>query len=429
VSASTLGHGFSLGDAGNYAIIAFSPSTFNASSKSPIVGSVGLGASCGVGTVQLNNDKITGNLVSTGNAPSNPGGTVTGTIIANNTTLASDISTLKSLSATLANETGTTERITSGTTIAATSGVLDSMGDYVFTITQWANNLTISGTGSNNVVLNFAGGVTPNIDNVTLIGGITANQVLFNDQNTTTITATSGDTFNGTLLAANAIIDVTGGTVNGQLYGGASGQTFSYVSGATLTAPANTISTTTISTVSASDSTEVQVLGNNSSITTNGTAPTGSLCSLYGTADKLEFIYNASNTVSVGTAGIGTETGMNSASTAFLEITNSNNPFASNAQVYVEGEMQSGEKFYADATLNQLTNTPIAAPNNTFDTSAGANIFAYVFTSQSAFQSDATPLQTMTYNASGTQAMHLGDQIGSMTLVGYVGTNGGHLVS
>ena len=45
VTASTLGQGYSLGDAGNYGIIAFAPSQFKAASNSPINGNVGLGAS------------------------------------------------------------------------------------------------------------------------------------------------------------------------------------------------------------------------------------------------------------------------------------------------------------------------------------------------------------------------------------------------
>ena len=35
----------------------------------------------------------------------------------------------------------------------------------------------------------------------------------------------------------------------------------------------------------------------------------------------------------------------------------------------------------------------------------------------------------MSYNTSGSQQMHLGDVIGSLTVVGYVGSSGGHLVT
>ncbi|MFL5285804.1 MAG: hypothetical protein ACJ8AW_33715 [Rhodopila sp.] len=69
------------------------------------------------------------------------------------------------------------------------------------------------------------------------------------------------------------------------------------------------------------------------------------------------------------------------------------------------------------------------APNNHFSTVPGADIYAYVFKSQSDFLTHASPVQTMVYNTSGSQAMHLGDQIGSLSLIGYVGAKGGHLVS
>jgi hypothetical protein len=52
-----------------------------------------------------------------------------------------------------------------------------------------------------------------------------------------------------------------------------------------------------------------------------------------------------------------------------------------------------------------------------------------VFNSQADFQNHASPLQTIAYNTSGSQAMLLGDQIGSLSVVGYIGKNGGHLVS
>jgi hypothetical protein len=35
----------------------------------------------------------------------------------------------------------------------------------------------------------------------------------------------------------------------------------------------------------------------------------------------------------------------------------------------------------------------------------------------------------MAYNTSGSQAMHLGDTIGSLSVIGFVGANGGHLAA
>jgi hypothetical protein len=433
VTASTLCKGFSLGDAANYGIIAFNPGSFRASSNDPIAGNVGIGGSyCSTPTVSLNCDKITGKLVATGNTPCSTGGTVTGGVTGHSSTLSADIAALDSLSCTLGKETGKSVALVSGMTINATSGVLDSAGNYVFTITQWANNITINGDGSHNVVLNVSSCVTPILENVKLTGGLTANQVLFNDQYCDTINGVSGTTFNATMLAPNAVFAVNGVTVNGHLYGGADGQTFSLSCGATLNTPANTATTTPpIGTVTATDSKEVQVLSSNSCISVDGCAPTGSLSTLYGTAQKLEFTYNSGNTVSLKQiqAGMACVSGSNSNQMAFIEISNNSNPFASNAAIYFEGEVVSGEKIFADATLNQLTNTLVAAPNNHFSTVAGADICAYVFNSQSDFLAHASPLQTMVYNTSGSQAMHLGDQIGSLSLIGYVGTTGGHLVS
>ena len=301
----------------------------------------------------------------------------------------------------------------------------------MFTITKWANNITINGDGTHDVVLNFATGIVPNLDNVTLTGGITANEVLFNYTGSSTITGTSGDTFNGIVLAPNAVFNVSQSvTINGDLYGGTSGQAFTFSGGAKLNAQAGKTGGTTSTTVTASDTKEVQVLSSNSPITLNGSTPTGSLSSLYGSAEKIEFQYSPSNTVSTKTLGIGVEAGSNSNAMAFIVISNNgSNPFASGATIYFEGEVQTGEKIFADATLNQLTNTPIAAPNNKFSTAAGSDIFAYVFGSQSAFQSATAPIQEMSYNTSGSQAMYLNDQIASLKVVGYVGTSGGHLVS
>jgi hypothetical protein len=122
-----------------------------------------------------------------------------------------------------------------------------------------------------------------------------------------------------------------------------------------------------------------------------------------------------------------TVTGTNSNTMAFMQISNNANPFASGASIYFEGEVTSGEKIYADATTNVLTNMAIAGGH--FSTTAGADVFAYVFANQAAFQAGAAPVQTMAYNTSGSQAMHLGDTIGSLSVIGFVGANGGHLAA
>jgi hypothetical protein len=176
-------------------------------------------------------------------------------------------------------------------------------------------------------------------------------------------------------------------------------------------------------TVTASDTKEVEILGGNSNVSLDGSVPTGVLSSLYGSAKTLEFVYNPGNTVSLGQSqtGMASVTGSNSLNTAYMVIEN-----AAGTQIYFEGEVTAGELIYADASLNPLTNTPIA--NGQFSTTAGASIVAQVFTSQAAFQGGAAATQTDTYNTSGSQAMHLGDTVGSLTLDGYIGKTGGHIV-
>ena len=187
--------------------------------------------------------------------------------------------------------------------------------------------------------------------------------------------------------------------------------------------------TSTGATVTATDTKEVQVLGCNSNVSVGGTAPTGSLSATYGTAQTLEFTYKPGNTVSLKQvqAGLASVTGTNGASMAFMEISNNANPYASGAAIYFRGEVTSGEKIFADATTNVLTNTAIAGGH--FSSIAGSDIYAAVFSSQQAFLQGAAPVQTMAYNTSGSQAMHIGDTIGSLSVVGYVGAKGGHLIA
>ena len=184
-------------------------------------------------------------------------------------------------------------------------------------------------------------------------------------------------------------------------------------------------------TVTATDTAEVMILNNNTNVTVDGAAPTASLSAVYGGARTLEFTYNPSNVVALKQVqtGMAMVTGSNTATTAFVLISNKNAPYATGATTYFQGTVKTGEKVFADATLNSLTNTPVAAANAHFDTTAGADVYAYVFASQAAFLAGQAPLQGIAYNASGSQAMHIGDQIGSLTLSGYVGTNGGYLTN
>ncbi len=74
-----------------------------------------------------------------------------------------------------------------------------------------------------------------------------------------------------------------------------------------------------------------------------------------------------------------------------------------------------------------MTGAAITGAGSHFATAAGSQLYAEVFTSQQAFLANAAPVQTLAYGTAGQ--MHLGDAVGSLKLVGYVGTTGGHLVS
>jgi hypothetical protein len=182
-------------------------------------------------------------------------------------------------------------------------------------------------------------------------------------------------------------------------------------------------------TVTGSDTAEIIVLGSPNKVSVNGTTPTGSLTTLYGKAQTLELTYNPGNTVATKTVSIGVSTGSNSNAMAFIAISNNANPTASGAQIYFEGEVASGQKLYADASINLQTNTANTGAAAFMSTVAGHGIVVDIYTSQAAFLAGAAPVQVDTYNTSGSQTMQLNDKIGSVTLVGYVGATGGHLTT
>ncbi|MGC8524869.1 MAG: DUF7467 domain-containing protein, partial [Acidibrevibacterium sp.] len=201
----------------------------------------------------------------------------------------------------------------------------------------------------------------------------------------------------------------------------------------TVTATATTGTASTSTTVTASDTKEIQLLSANSDITVGGTAPTGNLASLYGTAQTLEFTYNPGDTVSLasGSTALASVSGANSQSLAFMEISNNANPFASGSQIYFEGSVTTGENIYADAALNPLTNIANTGASSHFSTTPGAETYAFIFGSQADFAAGDAPIQTMAYDTSGASphGMNLGDTIGSLKLAGYIGDQGGHLVA
>jgi hypothetical protein len=240
----------------------------------------------------------------------------------------------------------------------------------------------------------------------------------------------SGSNFNGGYGGGGYGNNCGGATNGGGCGNSGSGSCAQTQVGASGVADTVTVTGTTGgTTVTASDTAEIIVLGSPNAVSVNGTSPTGSLTTLYGKAQTLEFTYNPGNTVATKTVSIGASTGSNSNAMAFIAISNNANPNAPGAQIYFEGTVASGQKLYADAAINSLTNAANSGSAAYMSTVAGHGIVADIYTSRAAFLAGAAPVQVDTYNSSGSQTMQLNDKIGGLTLVGYVGATGGHVTS
>jgi uncharacterized protein (DUF2141 family) len=147
-------------------------------------------------------------------------------------------------------------------------------------------------------------------------------------------------------------------------------------------------------------------------------SPPPNLCQQYGQAQKFEFCYKPSDCVSSSclSQGLGSCSGHDGYSNAFIEISNCANPYASGAKVYFEGTCSSGQNIYADCTH---------VSGGCFDSTT----YISVFSSQSAFQSHQSAVQECSYVTGGSLAnCNLGDQVGCVSVVGYVGSHGAHCV-
>lgn len=227
---------FSLGDAGQYAIVAFAGTrALQLGANATVDGNVGVnGPGADINTFAAT-AKINGNLALAGTSNTNYGTKVSGNVTTRNGQVGTDVSYLTSLSASLASDPGTSLALTGTKVVQANSGTADSAGDYVFNVTSAtaAYNLVVQGDGTHDVVFNIASGVAFNLNNVTLVGGLKPSQVLFNDTGTTAVTSTSGSTFQATILAPSASVALRGNTVTGGVYA----NTVALTAGATVDDP------------------------------------------------------------------------------------------------------------------------------------------------------------------------------------------------
>jgi hypothetical protein len=227
-------------------------SPFNGST---ILGNVGLGnENGGDPTAQLNNPAVINGNVNFAGAVNGPGNAViNGSVNGHVGQVDTDLNILNSLSSALGAEGGAGLTISGSQTINATSGNLDSFGNYVFNLTSMnlanGNTLVINGDNlGDSVVINLS---TVNINNphfagaIVLEGGLTANQVLFNIIGGNTLTLTGGATLQTsannatqdcTYLDPDGTININSVNIEGHVFGGDSTD-MQIVSGATVHAP------------------------------------------------------------------------------------------------------------------------------------------------------------------------------------------------
>ena len=221
--------GFSLGDAANYAVLAQTTpnSSVTISNSSKISGNVGIGADR---LLNIDSSSYIGNAVFAGvvfEANGNTG--IHGSVSYGNSQVANDLTYLTNLSQGLASSKGNEIDFSNNQTIQA---------GKVYNVTPNSTsvgNLTIKGTSSDYVVLNFSTNVTFN-GTITLTGGISANQVLFNITGNNALTIASANV-EGVFLDPNGAISMTNSVLTGSLFGGDSSDLT--ISGSTINGPSS----------------------------------------------------------------------------------------------------------------------------------------------------------------------------------------------
>jgi hypothetical protein len=146
--------------------------------------------------------------------------------------VASSLTSANTANSTLGAEPGTAETISGNTIINASSGIQDSSGNYVFTVAAGNFNignghtLTVNGTAGQTVVINIDNGTSDESINgaISLTGGITADDVLFNFVGTGGQLggAANDATADGIFLAPDMKVNLNSVTIDGEVIGGGS---------------------------------------------------------------------------------------------------------------------------------------------------------------------------------------------------------------
>jgi hypothetical protein len=228
--------GFGISNAANSAVVYAGNVDPNLNfTNSTVMGNIGIGGTdgflgSGSGTVNGTVEFSAGNT-----GQFNPNGvTVTGGATFGVATVQTTLNDFNTLSQNLRNEGGTPQNIAGGSSVNASSGILDSNGNNVFTATINPNftaetTFTINGTSSQFVVFNINTGGLPFNGSIVLTGGITSDQVLFNFDAGNFDTHTGGDPLmintggnptTGIFLDPNGPFQITDTLLNGRVIGG-----------------------------------------------------------------------------------------------------------------------------------------------------------------------------------------------------------------
>ena len=204
-------------------------------SNSTVIGNVGIGDNGGF--TGSGGGTITGTLSFAGlqqNVSFKPDDVSIGAVIYGSGTVTEALASLNTVSQNLRNEGGTPLLISAGGSINASTGILNSGGNYVFTATinpnfTAGNTFTINGTSDQFIVINTTTGGLPLDGSIVLTGGITPDHVLFNldaaDYDTLTggdplIIDTGGNATTGLFLDPNGAIDISDLMIFGRVFGG-----------------------------------------------------------------------------------------------------------------------------------------------------------------------------------------------------------------
>jgi hypothetical protein len=157
---------------------------------------------------------------STTNGLTVAGGTLTGPTVDSTLTTAAADATAASTTLAGLPPNQTLGTITASTTISATVP-----GRNVINLTDInmgnSTTLTLSGSATQSLVINVTGTSNVTLSNVSLVGGLTPANVIFNVLNGDTVTDPNPDVVNGTIMDINGSISITNNdTINGELISG-----------------------------------------------------------------------------------------------------------------------------------------------------------------------------------------------------------------